>query len=94
MLTYVIEANSFRCKHQTYQHSPAATPVGAGRALGHHGRELHVRFGQKGVPELMQRYRYEGSLETLEAECREILRTHTVNPLQRKYAEPERKPAP
>ncbi|MBL9215356.1 MAG: DUF455 family protein [Opitutaceae bacterium] len=95
VLTYVIEADSFRYKHQTYQQHLARGDLESAQAVlwDIMDETLHVRFGQKWVPELMQRYRYEGSLEALEAECREILRTHTVNPLQRKYAEPERKPA-
>lgn len=92
VLTYVIEADSFKYKHKTYQqHLQRGDFQSAESVLWDIMDEtLHVRFGQKWVPLLMQHYRYSGSLDSLVAECRQILLENTVNPLQRKCAEPEK----
>lgn len=88
VLTYVIEADSFKYKHQTYQQHLARGDMESAECVlwDIMDETLHVRFGQKWVPLLMKRYNYPGSVDTLVAECRQILVENTVNTLQRKHA--------
>jgi hypothetical protein len=85
ILTYVIESDSFAYKHQTYQDYLATGDHASAEAVLYDiiDETLHVRWGQKWVPQLMARAGYGGTIETLVAEAREILGRHTVNPLQR-----------
>jgi len=55
---------------------------------------MHVRFGQKWVPRLMERYHYEQPLEKLISECREILMANSVSPLQKLVSQSLPRPAP
>jgi len=89
VLTYVIEADSFKYKHATYRRHLARGDLDSAEAVlwDIMDETLHVRFGQQWVPALMKRYGYTGTLEALVAECREILVANTVNPLQRRCAE-------
>lgn len=88
VLTYVIEADSFKYKHQTYQQHLAAGDMASAEAVLFDivDETIHLRFGQQWVPELMKRADYTGTLEELVAECREILLAHTINPMQKASA--------
>ena len=48
---------------------------------------MHVRWGKKWVPELMKHYGYEGDVDDLVAECRELTAKNSSNPLQRSFAD-------
>lgn len=84
MLTYVIEADSFKYKHKTYQAHLRNQDIDSAEAVLYDimDETLHVRLGQKWVPKLMEHYKYERPLEALVDECREILLANTVNPAQ------------
>lgn len=96
VLTYVIEADSFRYKHQTYQQHLSRGDLDSAQSVlwDIMDETLHVRFGQKWVPALMQRYGYADSLENLVGECRQILLQNSVNPLQKKFARPQSPTSP
>ena len=88
VLTYVIEADAFKYKHSTYQQHLQAGDLESAQAVLFDitDETMHVRFGQKWVPALIKRYGYDGALEQLVDECRQILIKNTVNPLQRQAA--------
>ena len=88
-LTYVIEADSFAYKHETYQkHLEHGDHESAQAILFDITDEtMHVRWGKKWVPELMKRYGYEGEVADLVKECRELTAKNSANPLQRGSAE-------
>lgn len=87
-LTYVIEADSFAYKHDTYrQHVAHGDHASAQAVLFDIADEtLHVRWGAKWVPELMQVHGYEGTLDALVAECRQRTAESSASPLQRAAA--------
>lgn len=84
VLTYVIEADSFKYKHATYQEHLRRQDSESAEAVLFDilDETIHVRYGQKWTPKLMERYNYTGSLEELVAECREILMSNSISPLQ------------
>lgn len=88
VLTYVIEADSFKYKHQTYQEHLRNQDMESAEAVLFDimDETLHVRFGQKWTPKLMERLHYDQPLDQLVAECRKILLDHSINPLQRRSA--------
>jgi len=85
VLTYVIEADGFKYKHETYQEHLASQDLESAEAVLYDimDETTHVRLGQKWVPKLMEHFRYGHSLETLVSECRDILMANTVSPLQK-----------
>ncbi len=89
VLTHVIEADSFKYKHQTYQEHVKHEDMESAEAVLYDimDETMHVRYGHKWTAKLMERYQYPGPLEQLVAECREILINHSINPLQRASAE-------
>lgn len=89
VLTYVIEADSFKYKHSTYQEHLRRQDHESAEAVLFDilDETIHVRYGQKWTPKLMERYSYSGSLEDLVTECREILINNSINPLQRDSAQ-------
>lgn len=84
VLTYVIEADSFKYKQKTYQEHLRNEDIPSAEAVLYDimDETLHVRLGQKWVPRLMERYEYKEPLEALVTECREILRANSVSPAQ------------
>lgn len=88
-LTYVIEADSFKYKQETYQkHVEHGDSESAQAVLFDITDEtLHVRWGKKWVPELIDQYGYDGSVEDLVRECRKLTAKHSASPLQRGFAE-------
>ncbi len=84
VLTYVIEADSFAYKHRTYQHHLTRGDVASAEAVLFDiiDETMHVRWGQKWTPRLMEKAGYAGDVDALVRECREILRRHSTNPLQ------------
>ena len=89
VLTYVIEADGFKYKHDTYRDHVQAQDLDSAEAVLFDimDETMHVRLGQKWVPKLMERYGYAEPLDTLVKECRAILLANSVSPLQRIAAE-------
>jgi hypothetical protein len=88
VLTAVIEVDSFRYKHQSYQKYIANNDHASAEAVlwDIMDETTHVRFGQKWVPELMKRFEYRGTADELIAECRDLVVKNSVNPLQKNAA--------
>ena len=84
-LTYVIEADSFKLKHDSYQRYLENGDLASAQPIMYDiiDETMHVRFGQKWMPALMERYAYPGSLNDLIKECRGIVARHSVAPAQR-----------
>ena len=89
VLTYVIEQDSFQYKHESYKRYLQEDDNESAEAVLFDiaDETMHVRWGQKWVPELMEQAGYEGDAKELTEECRQILREHSVNPVQKAYAE-------
>lgn len=87
-LTYVIEADSFKYKHKTYQDYLAQGDQESAEAVLYDitDETLHVRWGQKWVPEMMKQAGCDKPLEELVTDCRSILMKHSVTPVQVEYA--------
>ena len=85
VLTYVTEADSFKYKHETYQKYLEVQDLESAEAVLYDitDETLHVRWGKKWVPKLMEAANCDLDLDTLVNECRRLLLKHTVNPLQR-----------
>ena len=90
-LTYIIEAGSFKFKHESYQEYLAEGDTESAQAIMFDivDETMHVRWGSKWVPELMKHYAYEQTLEQLVEECRDITAKHSVAPAQRVAIEKE-----
>lgn len=84
-LTYVIEADSFKMKHASYQKYLEAGDMDSAQPIMYDimDETMHVRFGQKWVLPLMARDQYSGTLEELVQHCRDIVAKHSVAPAQR-----------
>jgi len=89
ILTYIIETDSFKYKHETYQRYLKESDTASAEAVLYDimDETLHVRLGQKWVPELAKKAGCEESLEALTKECREILVQHSTAPIQKKYSD-------
>ena len=87
-LTYVIEADSFKYKHKTYQEYLERGDNESAEAVLYDitDETLHVRWGQKWVPEMMKKAGCGKALEALVEECRTTLMKHSVTPVQLEYA--------
>lgn len=87
-LTYVIEADSFKLKHASYQKYLELGDMDSAQPIMFDimDETMHVRFGQKWVPDLMKHYAYSGSLQDLIDTCREVVARHSVAPAQREAA--------
>jgi len=94
-LTYVIEADGFKYKHETYREHLKREDTESAEAVLYDiiDETSHVRFGQKWVPKLMEHAGYREPLDKLVTECREIVLTHSASALQRAAAQ-QRIPAP
>lgn len=89
VLTYVIEADSFKYKHATYQRYLEVQDMESAEAVLYDitDETLHVRWGKKWVPKLIETAGYDRGLDVLVEECRDLLKRHSVNPVQRRSAE-------
>lgn len=87
-LTYVIEADSFKLKHDNYQKFLGINDMESAQAIMYDiiDETLHVRWGTKWVPSLMKHYNYTRSLDQLVDECRDIVLTHSVSDAQKQEA--------
>ncbi|MDB6092653.1 MAG: hypothetical protein JWM32_215 [Verrucomicrobia bacterium] len=92
-LTYVIEADGFKYKHETYQEHMKNGDTESAQAVLYDiiDETNHVRFGQKWVPKMMANGGYGEPLEKLVAECRDIVVSHSTSALQRAFAIQHRK---
>jgi uncharacterized ferritin-like protein (DUF455 family) len=90
-LTYIIEAGSFKFKHESYQEYLAEGDSESAQAIMFDivDETMHVRWGSKWVPKLMEHYGYTQTLEQLVEECRDITAKHSVAPAQRVAIEKE-----
>ncbi|MCA9838193.1 MAG: DUF455 family protein [Trueperaceae bacterium] len=90
-LTYIIEAGSFKLKHESYQDYLVEGDTESAQAIMFDivDETMHVRWGSKWVPELMKHYDYGQTLEHLIEACRDIVSSHSVAPAQRKAIEKE-----
>lgn len=88
-LTYVIEAGSFKLKHDSYQQYIQDGDLESAHAIMYDimDETMHVRFGQKWTQPLMKHYGYQLSLEELIEKCRVIVAKHSVAPAQREAAQ-------
>ena len=84
-LTCVIEADSFKLKHASYQRYLEIGDLASAQPIMYDiiDETMHVRFGQKWLPALMKRYAYTGSLSDLVKECRGIAAARSLVPAQR-----------
>lgn len=84
-LTYVIEADSFKLKHASYQRYLEQGDMASAQPIMYDimDETMHVRFGQKWVSPLMEHYGYPDSLQDLIKACRIIVAKHSVAPSQR-----------
>lgn len=90
-LTYIIEAGSFKLKHESYQEYLAHGDAESAQAIMFDivDETMHVRWGSKWVPKLMEHFGYSQSLEELVEKCRDITAKHSVAPAQRLAIEKE-----
>jgi len=88
-LTYIIEAGSFKLKHESYQRYLQQNDLESAQAIMYDimDETMHVRFGQKWVPDLMKHYECQESLDEYIEKCRQIVATHSVAPAQRSAAQ-------
>jgi hypothetical protein len=89
-LTYVIEADSFKMKHKSYQHYLEQNDLESAQAVMYDilDETMHVRWGAKWVPVLMKHYGYTQTLDELVDECRLITAKYGTA-AQKKAAEQE-----
>jgi len=89
VLTYVIEADSFKYKHETYQKYLEVGDMESAEAVLYDitDETLHVRWGKKWVPKLMEQAGCDKEIDDLVQDCRSLLMKHTVNPLQKRSAQ-------
>jgi uncharacterized ferritin-like protein (DUF455 family) len=87
-LTEVIEAGGFEYKHATYRRHVEHGDHESAQAVLFDiiDETMHVRFGHKWVPRLMEHYHYSHSNEDLVEECRRITEQNSFVPLQRESA--------
>ncbi len=87
-LTEVIEAGGFEYKHATYQQHVEHGDTESAQAVLFDiiDETMHVRFGHKWVPRLIEHYQYDKSNEDLIEECRRITEQNSFVPLQRASA--------
>lgn len=88
VLTLVIEADSFKYKRSTYEKHMENGDIDSAQAVlfDMADETMHVRWGKKWTPVLMQSHGYEGTVAELEEECRSLTAKHSANPLQRMAA--------
>lgn len=84
ILTFIIEQDSFKYKHESYKRYLEQTDHESAEAVLYDIADemLHVRWGKKWVPELMKNTGEASDLDGLVAESRRLLLDHTANPLQ------------
>ena len=89
-LTLVIEADSFAYKHETYQKHVTRGDQESAQAVLFDiiDETMHVRWGRRWVPALMERYGYEASIDELVRICRDRTRRESANTLQRNLTTP------
>ena len=88
MLTYIIEQDSFALKHETYKgYVKHGDSISAEAVLYDIIDEtMHVRWGQRWVPELMKHQNESKDLDAVIAECRQAVLDNSLAPAQRASA--------
>lgn len=88
ILTEIIEAGSFEYKRNTYAKHMKNGDMASAQAILYDiiDETLHVRWGTKWIPKLMERFGFAVSKEDLVTECREITARQSFSPKQRESA--------
>ena len=75
-------------KHETYKNYVQNGDATSAEAIMYDiiDETMHVRWGQKWVPELIQHQAEEKSLEEVIAECRQAVMENSLAPAQRAYS--------
>lgn len=87
-LTYVIEMASFPLKYQRLHNHQEAGDFLSAQALLYDitDETMHVQYGKKWVPELMQAYGISMTIDEFIAECERLNDQRTLQPLQIKHS--------
>ena len=87
MLTYIIEQDSFALKHETYKNYVRNGDVTSAEAIMYDiiDETMHVRWGQKWVPALIEHMGEHKGLEEVIGECRQAVMENSLAPAQRAY---------
>ncbi len=96
MLTYVIEQDSFALKHETYKNYVKTGDSTSAEAVMYDiiDETMHIRWGQKWVPELIKYQNEELDVDALVKECRTAIMENSLSPAQRSYGEKAKKSSP
>jgi len=89
ILTYIIEQDSFALKHETYKDYVRHGDSTSAEAVLYDiiDETMHVRWGQKWVPELMKFQNETKDLPTIIDECRQAVLENSLAPAQRSSAQ-------
>jgi hypothetical protein len=89
MLTYVIEQDSFALKHESYKKYVEQGDTRSAEAILYDiiDETMHVRWGVKWVPELINAQNEEFSVEEIVAQARQAVLENSLSPAQRSYGE-------
>lgn len=85
ILTYIIEQDSFALKHDTYKNYVQLNDTTSAEAVLYDiiDETMHVRWGIKWVPKLIQHQKESLSLEEIIEECRHAVLENSLSPAQR-----------
>jgi hypothetical protein len=88
MLTYIIEQDSFALKHETYKGYVSHGDATSAEAVLYDiiDETMHVRWGQRWVPELIKHQGESKDLDSVIAECRQAVLDNSLAPAQRSSA--------
>jgi uncharacterized ferritin-like protein (DUF455 family) len=89
ILTYIIEQDSFALKHETYKDYIRHEDAVSAEAIMYDiiDETMHVRWGQKWVPELMKFQGETKNLDEVIGECRQAVLDNSLAPAQRAYSD-------
>jgi len=89
MLTYIIEQDSFALKHETYKNYVKIGDTTSAEAIMYDiiDETMHVRWGQKWVPELIKHQEEPMNLDEVIEDCRKAVMENSLAPAQRAYAD-------
>lgn len=89
-LTYVIEQDAFKLKNETYRDYVRAGDLESADAIMYDmiDETMHVRFGMRWVPEMLDRLNTTLTVDELVEECARNTALYSPSPAQRQYAKP------
>jgi hypothetical protein len=87
MLTYIIEQDSFALKHETYKKYQQQGDLRSAEAILYDiiDETMHVRWGVKWLPKLMEAQGETASLKEVIEQCRQAVLENSLSPAQRAY---------